>query len=621
MSLGSAARCSTPQTTSPGPPTRRTSCSCTATSSARTARPRSRSCGACATGSEGRLRFAFRHFPLTEIHPDALARRRGGRGRGRPGLVLGDARRAVRERRALRRVRPGRAGGPDRARRGAVPRRAGGRRARRSGAARPRRGARRRRGRRRPRSSSTGGFTARASTPVPWSRHSRRIRQTATNLASRYAPRVCADCRCPRPVRRRLRRLRQRRAEGPGRQRPDRERHPRVGAERRRADRHGLSRRATARRCRSSPTRWPPAPSLALASSVFTTGGDSRMAFGMIAKDGTPVYGPTAVYVAPTPERSGRGPVPRPRRRAADRGALPLQAGGDDRGPVRRRLRRRRASSPSAASTRCSPRPRSPTARSPARPATSRSRPRTPDPIPAVGEKAPVVHTDTLETVKGDVAMLDTREPPSDMHEVDFAEVVGKEPVALLFATPQLCASRVCGPVADIALQMKAKYGDRMKFIHQEVLGRQRHHQGPARAAASSSTCRRSRGCSSSTGPARSPRGSRVRSASRSSRKPSSPGCEARARGTRGGAGRRCAGAGRGVRSRPRPAPAAPDPAVAVRVGRRRGARHLVLRAGAAVAEAEARARQLAAAARRAGARERGGPGAVRRRSASGCSS
>ena len=65
--------------------------------------------------------------------------------------------------------------------------------------------------------------------------------------------------------------------------------------------------------------------------------------------------------------------------------------------------------------------------------------------------------------------MLDTRVPPSDMHEVDFAEVVGKEPVALLFATPQLCASRVCGPVADIALQMKSKYGDRMKFIHQEV--------------------------------------------------------------------------------------------------------------------------------------------------------
>ena len=44
------------------------------------------------------------------------------------------------------------------------------------------------------------------------------------------------------------------------------------------------------------------------------------------------------------------------------------------------------------------------------------------------------------------------------MH-ADLAEVRGKKPVALLFATPQLCTSRVCGPVADIALQHKAKYG------------------------------------------------------------------------------------------------------------------------------------------------------------------
>ena len=41
--------------------------------------------------------------------------------------------------------------------------------------------------------------------------------------------------------------------------------------------------------------------------------------------------------------------------------------------------------------------------------------------------------------------------------------------MALLFATPQLCQSRVCGPVVDVALQMKAKYGDRVEFIHQEV--------------------------------------------------------------------------------------------------------------------------------------------------------
>ena len=55
------------------------------------------------------------------------------------------------------------------------------------------------------------------------------------------------------------------------------------------------------------------------------------------------------------------------------------------------------------------------------------------------------------------------------MHDVDFADVVGKKPVALLFSTPQLCQSRVCGPVTDIELQMQSKYGDQMAFIHQEV--------------------------------------------------------------------------------------------------------------------------------------------------------
>src|SRR4051812_48417168 len=53
-------------------------------------------------------------------------------------------------------------------------------------------------------------------------------------------------------------------------------------------------------------------PSLAMASSVFTTPGDSRMAFGMIGTDGTPVYGPTAVYVAPNPGAPAEGPFVAP---------------------------------------------------------------------------------------------------------------------------------------------------------------------------------------------------------------------------------------------------------------------------------------------------------------------
>src|SRR5918994_6848719 len=91
------------------------------------------------------------------------------------------------------------------------------------------------------------------------------------------------------------------------------------------------------------------------------------------------------------------------------------------------------------------------------------------DPIPAVGEPPPRIHTPTEDDAAGDIASIDTRLPPSSMHEADFADVLGKKPVVLLFATPQLCQSRVCGPVTDVALQLKASYGDRVEFIHQEV--------------------------------------------------------------------------------------------------------------------------------------------------------
>ncbi len=55
------------------------------------------------------------------------------------------------------------------------------------------------------------------------------------------------------------------------------------------------------------------------------------------------------------------------------------------------------------------------------------------------------------------------------MHDASLDDVLGEKPVALLMATPQLCQSRVCGPVVDIAEQVKQEYGDEVEFIHQEV--------------------------------------------------------------------------------------------------------------------------------------------------------
>jgi hypothetical protein len=89
---------------------------------------------------------------------------------------------------------------------------------------------------------------------------------------------------------------------------------------------------------------------------------------------------------------------------------------------------------------------------------------------PRVGDKAPVIHTETRADVAGDLTKIDTRVPPlPELHAADFADVVGKKPVVLTFATPQLCQSKVCGPVVDVVAQVRANIGDGVEFIHQEI--------------------------------------------------------------------------------------------------------------------------------------------------------
>jgi hypothetical protein len=203
-----------------------------------------------------------------------------------------------------------------------------------------------------------------------------------------------------------------------------------------------------------------------LASSVFTVG-QSRFAFGVIDDQGQFVYGPTAVYVAPDPNKPAAGPFPAPAdvlvtegryrsRQAAEEtdpfaAVYEAQVRFDKKGPWSVLTVTKSDNTWLAA------------------PAQINVTTKKADTIPAVGETPPKVATDTLASVKGDEKLLDTRVPPSDMHKDSFADVLGKKPVALLFATPQLCQSRVCGPVTDVAMQLEAKYRDKIEFIHQEV--------------------------------------------------------------------------------------------------------------------------------------------------------
>jgi hypothetical protein len=89
--------------------------------------------------------------------------------------------------------------------------------------------------------------------------------------------------------------------------------------------------------------------------------------------------------------------------------------------------------------------------------------------VPDVGQQAPRIVTPTVQSVGGDQKKIDTRVPPGTMHDINFADALGKRPILLLFATPALCQSRVCGPVVDLAEQVKATHKGDTAFIHMEI--------------------------------------------------------------------------------------------------------------------------------------------------------
>jgi hypothetical protein len=208
-------------------------------------------------------------------------------------------------------------------------------------------------------------------------------------------------------------------------------------------------------------------PSMGLAGSVYLAGQPNRVAFGVIDQQAGFLYGKTALYVAPTPDSPARGPFLAPadvlvtdapyRSQQAATEADPFAAVYAAQVPFSR------PGKYSVMSVTLGP-----DGKPVAAPGQLKVITKAQDRIPEVGDPAPKVTTDTVAAAGGDAEAIDTRRPTSDMH-ADFAKVVGTKPVALLFATPQLCQSRVCGPVVDEALQLRARYGDQIDFIHQEV--------------------------------------------------------------------------------------------------------------------------------------------------------
>lgn len=208
-----------------------------------------------------------------------------------------------------------------------------------------------------------------------------------------------------------------------------------------------------------------PGPHAALANSVFVPGTSQRVAFGLLDDNNKFVYAESAIYVAPTVNAPVRGPFVAPLDSIVPSSAFRSQTTANDPNAIKAVYHT------SVPLLHKGPEAVLVVARIGGRLYGSLMGFRVvpSSPIPNVGGTAPPIDTPTVASAGGNLASIDTRVPPDNMHQVSFKDVVGKRPVALLFATPQLCQSRVCGPVVDIAQQLESVYGNRMTFIHQEV--------------------------------------------------------------------------------------------------------------------------------------------------------
>lgn len=89
---------------------------------------------------------------------------------------------------------------------------------------------------------------------------------------------------------------------------------------------------------------------------------------------------------------------------------------------------------------------------------------------PTPGTPAPRSHNLIASDVQ-DLRQIDTSVPPDPrLHQVRIADAIAQgKPQVIVFATPQFCTSRICGPVVDVVRTLLPAYGERVVFTHQEI--------------------------------------------------------------------------------------------------------------------------------------------------------
>ncbi|MBI4329333.1 MAG: hypothetical protein HY685_05675 [Chloroflexi bacterium] len=87
---------------------------------------------------------------------------------------------------------------------------------------------------------------------------------------------------------------------------------------------------------------------------------------------------------------------------------------------------------------------------------------------PALGSLAPIVDSPTAADV-ADLSEICSRTPPDEMHRLSLkgARASGR-PFVVVFASPAFCASRVCGPVLEVAVAVSSWFERTIDFLHVE---------------------------------------------------------------------------------------------------------------------------------------------------------
>lgn len=84
------------------------------------------------------------------------------------------------------------------------------------------------------------------------------------------------------------------------------------------------------------------------------------------------------------------------------------------------------------------------------------------------GSVMPAIETPTTADARG-VNPICTNDPACPLHDVTVAEALaGGSPIALLVASPAFCQIKICGPVLEVLLDVRAEHPD-VRFLHAEV--------------------------------------------------------------------------------------------------------------------------------------------------------